>query len=124
MNKYLSAEQLKAYLEAGKAVEQWLSYVTHSEFKIIRWLRLDKEPNGSFTVAYFESFDDGNADLVDVYAFSFVDPDEPYGKLQTLETIDKAIEYCTTTFQASASNFVASGMIQYEYERYMNNSDD
>jgi hypothetical protein len=118
-NKYLSTEQLHASLSIGKAVEQWLNYTQNEQYNIIRWLRIDKESNGGYTVAYFESFDEGCTAVLDLYAFSSVDPDEPYGILQTFETISEAVNYCITSYHASAENFVAAGMIQHEYELFL-----
>jgi hypothetical protein len=37
---------------------------------------------------YIESFDDGNKDFIDLYEFSTIDPDEPYGVIITFDSVE------------------------------------
>jgi hypothetical protein len=80
---YLDFQQLTSYLTLGKSVEQWLGVLRQDAFIIVRWLRIDLERNGNYSVSYFEVFDEGDEEFLDVYEFNVVDPDEPYGKIDT-----------------------------------------
>lgn len=123
MERYLKEEQLKANLSLGKAVEQWLTYIKEQDYVILKWLRIDKEKNGTYTVAYFESFDEGNSDFLDVYEFSLLDPDEPFGTISTFNSIEDALEFSKVTYNAADSKYVTAGMIQEEYRFYLSKRD-
>ena len=115
MAKYLADDQIRARLRLGKSVEQWLGVVQETDYTILRWLSIDKESDESFSVAYFESFDEGNEDFLDIYAFSLVDPDEPFGVINTFSSIAEALEFAGVTYKASPHKYTAAGMIQEEY---------
>ena len=119
MKNYMTEEQLKSNVTLGKAVEQWLGYTKEEDYVVIKWLRIDKEKNQSYTVAYFECFDEGNSEFLDVYEFSQLDPDEPYGALNTFDSIDDALIFSTVTYNALNIKYVSAGMIQEEYRDYL-----
>ncbi|ULT23506.1 hypothetical protein KUH03_30695 [Sphingobacterium sp. E70] len=116
MAKYLAADQIRARLRLGKSVEQWLGVVQETDYTILRWLSIDKESDESYSVAYFESFDEGNEEFLDIYAFSLVDPDEPFGAIDTFSSITEALEFAEVTYKASPLKYTAAGMIQEEYK--------
>ena len=74
--RYLTNEQLTTNLSLGKSVEQWLSFETKDDYVVLKWLRIDKEKDSTYSVSYIECFDDGDTDYIDIYSFSPVDPDE------------------------------------------------
>ncbi len=115
MAEYLADDQTRARLRLGKSLEQWLGVVRETDYTILRWLRIDKESEESFSVAYFESFDEGNEDFLDIYAFSLVDPDEPFGVIHTFSSIADALEFAEATYKASPNKYISAGMIQEEY---------
>lgn len=115
MAEYLTDEQIRSRLRLGKSVEQWLGVVQEDDYTILRWLSIDKESDESFSVAYFESFDEGNEDFLDIYSFSLVDPDEPFGVIHTFSSIVDALEFAEVTYKASPNKYTAAGMIQEEY---------
>lgn len=120
MAKYLADDQIRARLRLGKSVEQWLGVVKVTDYTILRWLSIDKESDESFSVAYFESFDEGNEDFLDIYAFSLVDPDEPFGVINTFSSIAEALEFAELTYKTFPNKYTAAGMIQEEYRDYIN----
>ncbi len=119
MGHYLKEEQLKSSLRLGKAVEQWLTFTKEQDYVILKWLRIDKEKNDSYTVAYFESFDEGNFDFLDIYEFSLLNPDEPFGVINTFNSVEDALIFSKSTYDASNEQYVTSGMIQEEYRNYL-----
>lgn len=120
MMNYLNLEQLKSILIVGKAIEQWLGYSNEEDYIILKWIRIDPEKGGHFTVSYFESFDEGNIDFVDIYEFSTLDPDVPFGISNTFSTIEEAINFSIKEYNAALDKFVSAGMIQEEYIIYLN----
>lgn len=120
MVQYLKDDQIRARLRLGKSVEQWLGVVQEADYTILKWLSIDMESDESFSVAYFESFDEGNEDFLDIYAFSLADPDEPSGLIHTFYSIADALEFAAVTYKASPNKYISAGMIQEEYRDYIN----
>ncbi len=119
MIKYLTKEQLFSILRMGKVVEQWLGPTHEDGFTFLKWFRVEKEKTKNYSVAYFESFDEGNADFADLYEFSPLYPDKPYGEINSFKSIDQALEFAVNQYHASEDKFVPEGMIQDEYLRYL-----
>jgi len=118
--RYLNKDEIQSRLRLGKSVEQWLGVVQEADYTILRWLSIDKGSDESFSVAYFESFDEGNEDFLDIYAFSLVDPDEPFGVIHTFSSVADALEFAAVTFKASPNKYISAGVIQEEYRYYIN----
>lgn len=119
MIQYLTEDQIRTRLRLEKSVEQWLGDVQEDDYTILKWLSIDKENDESFSVAYFECFDEGNEDFLDIYEFSLVDPDEPFGVIHTFPSIVDALEFATFTYKVSSHKYVPAGMIQEEYKDYI-----
>lgn len=121
MAKYLTKEQLISLLRLGKSVEQWLSYEDKSEYTILKWLRIDKEKNSTYSVAYRESFDEGNENFLDICEFSSLNPDEPYGVINTFDSPEEVVDFSIINYnyKASENKFMSAGMIQDEYRIYL-----
>lgn len=120
MARYLLETQLAPTLQVGKAVDQWLGAKTELEYNSIEWLRI-KKSKGGFAVTYFESFDEGNEEFLDLYAFTMVNFDEPYGLVEILDTINDAIDFAEKTYGAKKDRFMLDGVIQQEYLDYVLN---
>ncbi len=116
---YLTKEQLRTNLSVGKAIEQWIGFAEETNYTVLKWLRIDKENDNTFSVAYFEVFDEGNLNFLDIYEFSPIDPDEPYGIINTYNNLDEVLEFVKREYNANDNNFVNSGMIQEEYRKYL-----
>ncbi|HEX8350367.1 MAG TPA: hypothetical protein VF598_10425 [Hymenobacter sp.] len=114
---YLSSLELIARVHLGKEVEQWLSYYHEADYVVIRWLVIGKD-QGQFTVAYHESFDEGDAYFHDVHEFSALDPDED-GTTHMFDSVEEAVAFATENYGAAADKFVAGGMIQQEYTKHL-----
>jgi hypothetical protein len=119
MLKYLTIERLEPSLRAGKSVEQWLTYNKETDYTILKWLRTDKEKDSTYSVAYFESFDDGDGDFVDIYEFSLLYPDEPFGIINSFDSAKDALDFAIQKYSALKTKFVSAGRIQDEYEIYL-----
>ena len=120
MEFYLTQEQLTGNLRLGKSVEQWLGHAAIDDYIILKWLRIDKEKTGEYSVAYFQSFDEGNREFIDIYEFSAVDPDDMFGVIHSFPELDEALRFAVENYAASLNKFVSAGMIQQEYLNYLN----
>ena len=119
MKTYLKEEQLKSNLSLGFPIEQWLSHYKEEDYTVIRWLRIDKEKDQNYTLAYFECFDEGNENALDIYEFSMLNPDEPFGVLNQFDNIEDALNFSENSYGASIEKYVSAGMIQEEYHDYL-----
>ena len=122
MGRYLNIEQLNANIRLGKSVEQWLGYTVEKDYTILKWLRIDKEKSGQYSVAYIECFDDGDENFIDIYEFSTIDPDELYGTINTFDSVEEVLHFAFDTYDALSDKFVSAGMIQEEYRDYLKNT--
>jgi hypothetical protein len=120
MIKYLTIVQLNQNLQLGKSVEQWLSADKRDNYTVLKWLRIDKEKSSTYSVCYFESFDEGNKDFVDIYEFSLLSPDDLGGVVNTVGSVEEALDFAVSNYAASRDRFVSAGIIQDEYSIYLN----
>ena len=118
MGYYLMTEQLKSRLNVGGAIDQWLGTYEEEREVIIKWINIFSDKDG-YHVLFIESYDEGDEDFVDVVSFSAVDPDGTYGVLNTFDTSEEVIKFVMEEYGASADKFVAGGMIQEEYIKYL-----
>ena len=117
---YLNIEQLNANLRLGRTAEQWLGYKNEEDYTILKWISLEREPSGKYSVVYIESFDEGSDEFIDIYEFLTLDPDMPFGVVNTFSSIDDALAFSVKEYGALKDKFVSSGMIQEEYLSYLN----
>ncbi len=113
--KYLTKNQVQTQLAAGKAVEQWLGHANEDRYRLIKWLRIDKERTGQYSVTYFEVIDEGSYSYLDIYGFSALNPDLPYGNISTFDNKEDALDCAQNNYSALFDKFVGSGMIQEVY---------
>lgn len=113
----------KSNLSPGFAIEQWLSDYQEENYTIIRLLRIDKEKDQTYTLAYFECFDEGNENALDIYKFSILNPDEPFGVLTQFDNIEDALTFSENSCGASNEKYVSAGMIRKEYHDYLRQFD-
>jgi len=118
MNNYLKKEQVRSSLKVGKAVEQWLGHFSEGNDTVLKWLRIYREKE-EYNVMYIECYDQGNEDFIDVYDFTIIDPDEPYGAITSFSSIDQAIEFSKNEYGSLDDRFVTNGLIQQEYLKYL-----
>ena len=119
MGIYLENSQLITYLRLGKRIEQWLGTTKDKEDIIIKWLTIEPEKDGTYTVTYLEVFDEGNEDFLDIYEFSTPDPDLAFGKTDSLASYEEAMEFSRQRYGCRDDKFVTAGQIQEEYRLYL-----
>lgn len=121
MSNYLTQDQLESSLNVGKKIEQWLGSYENGGETTLRWVRIYPENKDEYNVMYVECYDQGNLEFLDVYAFTVIDPDEPYGIISTFSSMEEAIAFTIDQYDALKDHFVGDGKIQEEYLNYMNN---
>jgi hypothetical protein len=113
----LTEHQIRAALSAGRHVEQFLQPRTGDGYTVIRWLDLFASDKG-YGLTLYEVFDDGCPDWLDVYGFSAVTPDDEPPQHLFL-SLDEALAFAVTTYNAPRNNYVSEGLIQDEYANYL-----
>ena len=116
---YLTENQIASQLNLGRSVEQWLGHKNENEYRLIKWLRIDCEKMGHFSVTCFEVFDEGFHASLDIYSFSALDPDYPYGDIITFDKKEDALNYAQNSCGAFSNKFVGAGVIQDIYAEFL-----
>ena len=86
---------------------------------IIRWLDLSVGEDG-YTIVLYEVFDDGSPDYLDVYSFGEVAPDDEPPR-HSFTSLDDALAFAVTAYNAPRNNYVSQGIIQAEYAAFLRN---
>jgi hypothetical protein len=113
MTKYLDRQTVNTYLNLGRTIEVFLGRICENK-QIIRYLSFEKLSNGKIEVTLLEHYDEGNIDLLDIYSFTYVDPDMDF-KTFLFDNIDNAIDFISDEFSLNEIKFINAGMIQDEY---------
>ncbi len=117
--RYLNHTQSLEALRSGRPIEQFLLPREEPTYRMLRFLRIDKERTGKYSTAFFEVFDEGDENNLDLYSFGLIDPDLPYGAITTFSTPEEAINFSIETLQADPDKFVNQGVIQDEYGDFL-----
>jgi hypothetical protein len=119
MARHLSAAEAERALNAGRSIEQWLGARVEGADRVLKWVQLTVEKDGGgYSVTVFEVLDDGGPEFLDVYEFSPLDADQPYGVTTTLKDARGALEFAIGA-GADPCRFVNAGIVQDEYADYL-----
>jgi hypothetical protein len=113
MRKYLDEKEVNTLLNLGKTVEVFLGRINEDK-EVIGYLTLSKTKEEKIEVIYIQHYDDGNLEFLDLYSFSYVDPDMDF-ETNYFDNTEKAIKYIQERFLLGKINFVNAGIIQVEY---------
>jgi hypothetical protein len=113
--RYLSETYAVGVAQTGSVIEQFLTPREESNYRVLRWVRVKKNRDGTYSVSRYEAFDEGHLDYLDLYAFSFVDPDSPCEESAGLPSINAAMKVAEEKFGADRRKYVNEGVIQDEY---------
>ncbi|WP_299991880.1 hypothetical protein [uncultured Pontibacter sp.] len=117
MNRNLTQQEVEASLTSGKTIEVFLGRIS-DDSEIISWLDLQKTKDNLVEVTCYEVYDEGNLEWLDLYAFSFVDPDMEFESNQ-FETVEEAIRFIKGKYRLTEPKFLTRGAIQTEYENLL-----
>lgn len=116
---YIDMEQVQTLLNLGRAIEQWIGVYREYDYTAIKWLRIKRNGENTYDVIYSDVIDDGDENFNDVYEFTATDPDFTYGKIDSFQTAEEAINFALEQYGCKPDKFVGSGMIQEEYAKYL-----
>jgi hypothetical protein len=117
MTKYLSPQEILSLLNTGKSIEVFLGRISDDN-EIISWVDLQKAKDGLIEVTNYEVYDEGSLEWLDLYAFSYVDPDMEFENNQ-FENVEDAIEFIKKKYLSAVPKFLIRGEIQTEYEKLL-----
>ena len=117
--RYLAETDTVSAVLNGRAIEQFLSPREEGSYRVLRWVCVKKDRDGTFSASRYEAFDEGNFDCLDLYAFSYVDPDNPCEESSGLPTADAAMKAAEDQFGADKHKYVNVGVIQDEYADFL-----
>ncbi|MCG8386480.1 MAG: hypothetical protein MJA30_13115 [Cytophagales bacterium] len=113
--KYLTTDQLIDTIKRGKTVEALVDKNEENGYPTIQWLAIEKgrERKGIYYIILHHVFDDRSDGVESVYNFSYVNPDDLYGKIiAEFESHLDAINFVKENFLLSLDKFVTEGFIE------------
>ncbi|HTA66267.1 MAG TPA: hypothetical protein VK753_12260 [Xanthomonadaceae bacterium] len=117
--RYLTETDAISTVCAGRAIEQFLPPREESNYRALRWVCVERNPDRSFSASRYEVFDEGDLNHLDLYAFSFVDPDEPCEKRTGFLSAEEAMKIAEEQFGANRCKYVNVGIVQDEYADFV-----
>lgn len=114
MKKYIDKQTVSTYLNLGKTIEVFLGRISNDK-SIICYLDIVRTKDTDIELTYYEVYDEGNLEFLDLYSFSSVDPDMDF-ETYRFDHIDRVIEFIHERFKVTEIKFVNAGIIQNEYE--------
>jgi hypothetical protein len=115
--RYLTEDEARSSLSAGRSLQQWISVRELDGFRFIRWVSIERG-EGGWLVFEKESLDDRRAGNIDITEFhNDLDPDYPEGVCHQCSTSEQALEKCLD-LGCTASSFVYANQIQDIYDAY------
>lgn len=112
MRRYLNQTETNTHLNLGKTIEVFLGRILDDK-NIISYLGLTKE-NDKIKVERIDHYDEGSLDFIDLYAFSYVDPNMEF-ETNNFNNINETVEFIRTKFNITEVKFLNAGIIQDEY---------
>jgi len=114
---YLDFGQIKPMLNKGKTIEQFIGYTKSGDFTTIKWISIYMDKD-DYCIDFHEVFDDREEGIEDIYDFSYVEPDDMYGKrmYQTNE-FETLINWIFENYSISRDKFLPFDYLNEELER-------
>lgn len=113
--RHLSHFDLLAKLRTCRSVEQLLPGRREGDVEVIRFLGIDRDRDGRWTVRLYEVADVGTPDYLDLHSFPDVAEDPDDLPSATFSNIEPALEYACSALGADLPRFVNQGVAESEY---------
>lgn len=114
---YLDFEKIKPMINQGKTVEQFLGLDKSGEFPIVKWISLYFDKN-EYCLDFHKVFDEREEYIDNIYDFSYVEPDDMYGKrIYQTKNFDSAIKWLISNFPISHDKFLPFDYLNEELEK-------
>lgn len=105
--EFLNEYQLSGLLKRGKSVEAFVGKYEEASYPTIMWLSIEKgrESKELFYVILHYVFDDRQDGVESIYNFSYVQPDELYGKIVAkFVSCSEAIQFAREKYRVENFN--------------------
>lgn len=113
MRRYLSLQEVTTLLNLGKTAEIFMGR-RPDDPEVLHYVQCRKNREQSYELCYYQCLDQGDAEHLDIYAFSPADPDED-PEVHTFSSMEAMATYLQARFLVAEMKFVNEGMIQDEY---------
>jgi hypothetical protein len=117
--RYLAEIDAVSAVRNGRTIEQFLAPRVESNYRALRWVCVKRDRDDTFSASRYEVFDEGDLNHLDLYAFGFVDPDEPCAERSGLPSAEAALKVAEEQFGADGCRYVNVGIIQDEYADFL-----
>tara|TARA_B100000965_G_C19493404_1_gene714072 strand:- start:90 stop:449 length:360 start_codon:yes stop_codon:yes gene_type:complete len=110
--RYLSKNQAFDLISQGRTLELEIGSSEENGFKTFQWLAIEKgrEDKNRFYLIFHNVFDDRDQGIESVYNFSYVEPDEIYGKIiKEFTEVSDLKSYLQEHYSDSLDSFLLEG---------------
>ena len=117
--RHLAESDVARALRSGGEVEQFLPPREEGGYRALSWVCVKKDRDGTFSISRYDVFDEGDLDHLDLYSFSYINPDEPHESRSGLPSAEMALIMAEEQFGATRIKYVNAGIIQDEYADFL-----
>ncbi|TLX76541.1 hypothetical protein E9993_06535 [Labilibacter sediminis] len=114
---YIDFGLIRAMLNKGKTIEQLLGYSKNENYSTVEWISiyLDK---GEFCIDYHHVFDEREKGVENIYDFSYVEPDDMYGKrMHQTKDFESLMAWTFKNFKILSERFLPFDYLNDELEQ-------
>jgi hypothetical protein len=113
--RYLTDIEIRTLVNLGKTIEMFLGR-SEADDEVICWLDLCKGKESEIELRVHSVYDQGDTNNLDLYSFSYADPDEEFETIK-FAALEDALSFIKDKFHLPEFRFLNRGMIQEEYRR-------
>lgn len=120
--KYIPREKLRLHLKMGRDLSQFIGVGQYFESVTFDWVRISGTEQHA-KIEFIRSMDEGDQFFCDVTSFSTVGELEPEEVKEYIGPLNACLFWLESKFGGSPDRFVGKGMIDSEYEAYVQGRD-
>jgi hypothetical protein len=116
--KFLLETQIDAFLRPGKSIEQFIGNIEDIDYAGFRWIAVERKKD-RYRLVVHEVFDDRER-VQSIYDFSYIEPDNIYGKLvQEFDNVQDALTAAMTLFGARTDKYLPFDYLDVYLDKYV-----
>ncbi|GAA3642659.1 hypothetical protein [Flavivirga jejuensis] len=109
--RFLSIGEIISALNRGKGIEQFLGKIKNDNYDTFEWIEINKTKS-NFLLSYHLVFDESDEGIESIYSYSYVEPDDIYGKkVFESDNIQDILKFANDNYNADNS--------KYQNEQYL-----
>jgi hypothetical protein len=114
--KYLLENQIKGCLRPNKSIEQIIGKFEVGKHLAIRYISIVKEKD-KYCLMLHDIFDDRDEGIEDIYEFSYVEPDDMYGKeIKESSSLEEILIFAQEEYDSSNERYLTLGFLNEDLE--------